>query len=349
MAGGDRARRVRALRARRSGRRLSLPPRFLNQMTHLTCPATIWRYVEGAVTRAPASLVMLDLEDSIPRGDTEALERGREQVIRALNELDWGSKLRFFRPRGFELDPEFTDLFEVVSHAGARLEGVIYPKVDSAAEAALVDEALSEAESEAQLEPGRIRLEFLIESIEAEGNLEEIAHATPRLSGLILGAFDYWSTLGLSPEEYHPGHPLLQDLRIRLVKEAARAGVPAIAEMTVNYPTRDKPESERRAALEACRRDAELAKQYGFLGKWVGIPAQIEVVHEVFRLAASEVALAVERVRAYGEAARTGRGAIIHDGEMMDRANDRMNRGVLHRALAQGQLPLEIAEELKIE
>ena len=48
---------------------------------------------------------MLDLEDSIPRGDDAKLAEGRANVIRSFNTLDWGSRLRFFRPRGLALDP----------------------------------------------------------------------------------------------------------------------------------------------------------------------------------------------------------------------------------------------------
>ena len=68
-------------------------------MAHLTCPATVWKYVESAATKSAANLVMLDLEDSIPRGDDAKLAEGRANVIRSFNTLDWGTRLRFFRPR----------------------------------------------------------------------------------------------------------------------------------------------------------------------------------------------------------------------------------------------------------
>ena len=83
---------------------IELEPKYLLQMAHLTTPATVWKYVESAVTKSKANLVMLDLEDSIPRDNAALLEEGRANVIRAFNELDWGTRLRFFRPRGLELD-----------------------------------------------------------------------------------------------------------------------------------------------------------------------------------------------------------------------------------------------------
>lgn len=336
------------LHTRRQARR-ELPLRFMTQVTHLTCPAPVWKYVEGAVTRTPASLVMLDLEDSIPRGDDEALTRGRDNVVRALQELDWGSKLRFFRPRGLELDPGFTDIFHIAERAGSRLEGLIYPKVDGPQEVTLLDEALGEAEARAGLDPGRIRVELLIESVDAEAHLDEIARATPRLVGLIFGAFDYWSSLALPPALYRPDHPLVMDLRAKLVKAAARVGVPAIAEMTANYPTKDKSPEEREAALDECRRDAMLARDMGFSGKWVGIPAQAAIVGEVFQPSRAEIDQALAAARAFIEAERAGRGAVMIDGEMTDRATDRINRVLLLRARRLGLLDPAIAAEIGLD
>ena len=103
---------------------IELEPRYLLQMAHLTTPATVWKYVESAVTKSKANLVMLDLEDSIPRDNQAMLEEGRANVIRAFNELDWGSRLRFFRPRGLELDPAHSDITVIVEAAGSNIDGL---------------------------------------------------------------------------------------------------------------------------------------------------------------------------------------------------------------------------------
>lgn len=338
--------RAEALRAERGP--AEVPLRFGTQVTHLTCPATVWRYVERAVTRTRASLVMLDLEDSIPRGDDEALRRGRDNVVRALCELDWGDRLRFFRPRGLALDPGFEDVRHVVARVGRRLDGVIYPKVHGPEEVRLLDEVLCGLETDHALDPGSIKLEVLVESVQAEVRLDEVARCSERLVGLVFGAFDYWGSLNLSPDLYRPDHPLVMDLRSRLVKAAARAGLPAIAEMTLRYPTRDQSEEARQAALDECRRDAELARDMGFAGKWVGIPAQIEVVHEVFRIRAGELRRAIEHARAFRAAEAEGLGAVMIDGRMADRATDRLDRLLLLRALRLGQLDAEVARELEL-
>jgi citrate lyase subunit beta/citryl-CoA lyase len=325
-----------------------LEPRFLAQPAHLTTPATVWKYVEGACTKSQASLVMLDLEDSIPRGDDEALDRGRANVIRAFRELDWGPRLRFFRPRGLALDPALEDLEVVLGAVGARVEGIVLPKVESADEVRLVDEVLAEIESRHRIAPGSIRVEVLVESALAVEEAFAIARASKRLVGLVFGSHDYWSSLGMLGVPYRRDHALVDYARARIVSAAATVGVPAIAEMTFEFPTRDKSEAERAAALEACRLDALHARDTGFRGKWVGIPAQTDIALEVFALPEDVVAKAVEEARAFLAAERAGRGATIIGGKMADRATDRLNRVALRTAYVMGRLDPAVAAELGV-
>ena len=135
-----------AILARLSAREIDLRPKFLLQMAHLTCPATVWKYVESAATRSLANLIMLDLEDSIPRGDEAKLAQGRANVVHALNTLDWGPRLRFFRPRGLALDPKHEDIAVVVAAAGKNLDGLIFPKTETPDEVRSIDATLSALE-----------------------------------------------------------------------------------------------------------------------------------------------------------------------------------------------------------
>jgi citrate lyase subunit beta/citryl-CoA lyase len=317
-------------------------------MAHLTTPATVPKYVEAAVTRSRANLVMLDLEDSIPRDDEALLLRGRELIVDALLRLDWGPRLRFFRPRGTLLDPEHRDIEDIVGRAGHKLDGLVFPKVDGPDEVRAVDAKLRDVERRAGLEPGSVKLEVLVESALAEERAFAIAAASPRLVGLIFGSFDYWSSLAVVRSPYRYDHPLVDGARMRIVKAAASVGVPAIAEMTTNYPTKDKSPAEQAAALDECRRDAEHAKLLGFAGKWTGIPAQVDVALEVFALADERIEAALAAVRAFREAERQGRGAAMIEGRMHDRATDRVHRVVLKTALAMGRLDPALAGTLGI-
>lgn len=325
---------------------IELEPKYLLQMAHLTTPATVWKYVESAVTKSKANLVMLDLEDSIPRDNHELLEQGRGNVIRAFNELDWGNRLRFFRPRGLELDPAHSDIAVVVEAAGANLDGLIYPKIEDADEVRSIDQTLTALEEALRLPSGRIRIEPLIESAQAEENVFEIARSSRRLAGLIFGSYDYWASLGMGASSYRADHPLISQARGRIVKAAASVGIPAIAEMTTNYPTRDKSDEERRAAMEEFRSDALLARDFGFAGKWTGIPDQTAMAVEIFQTPDDEIERAIKEARQFVEAEASGRGATMIDGRMADRATDRLNRNTLKKAYAMGRLDTTLAKEL---
>ncbi|MEK6286546.1 MAG: aldolase/citrate lyase family protein [Acidobacteriota bacterium] len=327
---------------------IDLEPKYLLQMAHLTTPATVWKYVESAVTKSKANLVMLDLEDSIPRDNSELLEQGRVNVIRAFNELDWGTRLRFFRPRGLELDPAFEDIATIVEGAGSKLDGLIYPKIESADEVRSIDETLTALEEALGLPHGGIRIEPLIESASAEENVFEIARSSRRLAGLVFGSYDYWASLGMGASSYRADHPLIAQARGRIVKAAASAGIPAIAEMTTNYPTRDKSDEERRAAMEEFRRDALLARDFGFAGKWTGIPDQTAMAVEIFQTPDDEIERAINNATRFLEAEASGRGATMIDGKMADRATDRMNRNTLKKAYAMGRLDDALAKRLMI-
>lgn len=325
---------------------IELEPKYLLQMAHLTTPATVWKYVESAVTKSKANLVMLDLEDSIPRNNDELLVQGRSNVIRAFNELDWGSRLKFFRPRGLELDPGFEDIATIVEAAGSKLDGLIYPKIEDADEVRSIDETLTALEENLGLQRGRIRIEPLIESASAEENVFEIARSSRRLAGLVFGSYDYWASLGLGAASYRVDHPLIAHARGRIVKAAAAVGIPAIAEMTTNYPTRDKSEEERRAAMEEFHRDALLARDFGFLGKWTGIPDQTAAAVEIFQTPDDEIERAIAEAKQFLEAEASGRGATMIDGKMADRATDRLNRNTLKKAFAMGRIEDALATEL---
>jgi citrate lyase subunit beta/citryl-CoA lyase len=325
---------------------IPLPPKYLLQMAHLTTPATVAKYVDSACTKSGASLVMLDMEDSIPRGNAELLQTARDNVVHAMNTLDWGSRLRFFRPRGLRLDPSHSDIIDIVTRAGSRIDGLVYPKIESAAEVVSIDHTLTALEVAHGLPAGGIKVEVLIESANAEEQVFEIARSSKRLVGLIFGAFDYWGSLRMIGVPYRTDHPLVDHARARIVKAAASVGLPAIAEMTLNYPTKDKSEADQKAALEECRRDAEYAHGFGFRGKWTGIPPQTQIALDVFGLPDSVVDEAVAAAKAFLAAEKEGRGATMIGGKMSDRATDRIHRVALQMAYALGRLDAATATEL---
>jgi len=247
------------------------------------------------------------------------------------------------------LDPSHDDIIAIVRASGSMLDGLVYPKAESAAEIESVDRTLTSIEELAHLPPGKIKIEILIESAVAVEEVFHIARASKRIAGLIFGSYDYWASLGIRASSYRSDHPLLNHARIRIVRAAAAVGVPAIAEMTTNYPTREKTDEQRLAAIEEFRRDSQLALSFGFTGKWTGIPEQAALAAELFRVSDDEVAAAIREARAFLQVERSGRGATMIGGKMVDRANDRVNRSLLKTAYALGLVDRDLAIELGLE
>lgn len=298
-----------------------------------------------------APMVMIDGEDAQALRD-DVVQRGRENAIKLFRESDWGNTLRFYRPSGLNLDYGVDDLVTVLTQAAVGrapedypIDGIVYPKVEHPSELEWVSEILSGLERGLGLPENRIRLEFLVESGWALANLPELTRrCVQRLGGIIFGIADYSADLLLP--EISNDHPVSDLARALIVNLAGAVEVPAIDNMTVNYPVANKSlaDAENRARildrLEEVYRDAIHGLKLGMDGKWVGHPAQLFLVMLAYQsyLHQAEVEEELEKVEAYSAAVENELGATIIKGVMSDRATDRHARNKLRRALAIGRL-----------
>jgi citrate lyase subunit beta/citryl-CoA lyase len=277
--------------------------------SELTCPGHSLKMMAKAAASS-ADEVMLDLEDGVAVSQKEA---ARATVIEALNTLDFGGKIRAFRPNDVSTRFCYRDLIEVVEAAGRNLDGVVIPKVNGPADMQFIDTLLTQIERNVGLEVGRIRIEALIESAAGVLHAEQIAAATLRMSGLVFGLVDYAADVGakeLGAEQFF----YYNYAKAKVIAAARAAGLTCVDGVTLAI--RD---------LEACARDARMAARMGFDGKWAVHPAQLEPIHAVFTPLPEEVSRARRIVDAYAAAAHErGQGAISLDDEMVDAANIRL-------------------------
>lgn len=299
-------------------------------------------------------MVMIDGEDAQALRD-DVVQRGRENAIKLFTESDWGSTLRFYRPSGLNLTYGVEDLVTVLTEVAKGrspedypVDGIVYPKVEHPSELEWVCDILLQIERRLGLQENQIRLEFLVESGWALMNLAELTRrCVHRLGGIIFGIADYSADL-LLPEIYND-HPIADIARAIIVNMAGAVEVPAIDNMTVNYPVADKTLSDEQNRerildrLEEVYRDAMHGLRLGMDGKWVGHPAQLFMVMLAYQsyLSQAEVDEEIEKVEAYTAAVDNQLGATIIKGVMSDRATDRHARNKLRRALAIGRLDLE--------
>jgi citrate lyase subunit beta/citryl-CoA lyase len=69
---------------------------------------------------------------------------------------------------------------------------------------------------------------------------------------------------------------------------------------------------------EGLRKDAGIARKYGFQGKFAIHPAQIDVINEVFSPSPAEIEHARRVIAAFEEAQQAGRGTTSLDGKVVD-------------------------------
>jgi citrate lyase subunit beta/citryl-CoA lyase len=278
--------------------------------------------VEKALA-SEADAVFLDLEDAVA---PEKKAGARDDVVRALGELDWGGRPKLFRVNALDTRWFYRDVIEVIEAAGDRLDAVLVPKVNRPEDLHAVAVLLDGIELDGELPPGKIALEAQIETAEGLTNVDAIARSTDRLGALHFGPGDFAASLGMPQtslgtrdewDEAYPGHRFGYVMQ-RMVVAARAAGLRA-----VDGPVADHRDEEGLRA--ACR----LARALGFDGKWCIHPAQVPAVNEVFSPTEGEISWAEKVVEAYEAAKAAGSGAVSVDGQMVDAASIRMARRTL--------------------
>lgn len=273
-----------------------------------------------------ADLFFLDLEDAVAPNEKAA---ARENVVRAIRELDWQGRPKFYRMNSLETPYWYRDVIEVVEEAGEGLDLILVPKVERPEDLHALDVLLRSVELNAGLEPGEVKLEAQIETALGLTNIDAIARSTNRLEALVFGPGDYAASVRMPQtsigtmdewDEAYPGHRFHYAMH-RIVVAARAADLRAIDGPVADY--RDE---------EGLRKSCLVARSLGFDGKWCIHPGQVEIVNEVFSPTEREIEWAEKIVSAYEEANAAGSGSISVDGQMIDAASIKMARNTLDLA-----------------
>jgi citrate lyase subunit beta/citryl-CoA lyase len=289
-------------------------------------PGSSERFIAKAVG-LDADEVFLDLEDAVAPNEKEGA-RGR--VIEALRTLDFGDKTVAVRVNGTDTPHYYRDLIGVVEAVGDRLDAIMLPKVRTPGDVEMTAKLLTQIELARGFEVGKIGIEAQIEDATGLLACEAIAAASPRMETLIFGPGDYSAavgipitTIGAAPDGYPGDH--LNYVYSRLVVAARAAGIQAIDGPYGNIKDED-----------GLRARSQLARALGLDGKWTIHPGQIAIVNEVFSPAREQWERAEAMLTAYDEAHRSGAGAAIFEGEMIDEANRKMAERIAFAGRAAG-------------
>ena len=269
-----------------------MTPEYRPRRSALYLPASNPRALAKARTLA-TDIIILDLEDAVA---PEAKADAREAAVAAVREGGFGSREVAIRANGLDTEWGAEDLAAIAT-SGA--DAALVPKISSPADIARYQDSLSAA-------PAGMQLWAMIETCASVAQLDAIAAmaSSTRLSLWVMGTNDLAKEMRarLTPERT-PFLPLLS-----MAVAAARAHGVSILDGVCNE-FRD---------LDVFRAEAEQGALFGFDGKSLIHPAQIEPCNKVFSPGEEDIARSRAVIDAFALPENRGKGAISVNGQMAE-------------------------------
>ncbi|MBL4929815.1 HpcH/HpaI aldolase/citrate lyase family protein [Fuscibacter oryzae] len=256
----------------------------------LYIPGSKERALEKAMGLA-ADAIIFDLEDAVSPEEKPA---ARALLARVLTDWDFGPRARIVRINGFDTEwgRADADAISTAIAGGAKVDAVLIPKVNSAADLDAVAERVPGADLWAMMETALGML-----------NAAEIA-AHPRLKGMVMGTNDLAKELG---SRFRTDRLAMQ-AGLGLCLLAARAHGKVIVDGVYNA-FKDE---------EGLRAECEQGRDMGFDGKTLIHPAQLDIANAAFAPSPAELDLAHRQIAAYAEAKAAGQGVAVVDGKIVE-------------------------------
>ena len=251
----------------------------------------------------PADGIILDLEDSVA---PDAKATARKQIAETIAAGGFGKREVMIRINALD-SPWWRD--DLAMAAKARPDGVLVPKIYSAADLATVGDTLRDLAADPA-----IRVWAMIETARAVLHAEELA-ATSQESGAHLAGFVF------GPND------IARETRIRMMPGRA-AMLPMIihcilATRLYGLEILDGPYSDF-SNIDGFAQECAQGRDLGFDGKTLIHPSQIEACNATFTPPLAEVAQARKIIAAFELPENASRGAIQLDGGMVERLHAEM-------------------------
>jgi citrate lyase subunit beta/citryl-CoA lyase len=283
----------------------------------LFVPSNVPRYIERAHERG-ADTIILDLEDSVPESEKAAARPVLRGAYKSVSQSGADVLVRINKP----FEQRVLDLDAAIAPG---IDGILFPKLETARELAILDALIHERELAAGLTPGSVGVLCAIESARGVLNINEIVaecERVERVFGISYGAEDATEELGVETTlegwERFYGNALS-------VQAAAAAGIQAYGRLGSAFDFRDLTEYEASAVRSA---------QFGFKGASCIHPAQVPVLNRAFSPSAEQVERARKTIELMQEALRAGRASASLDGRMIDTPTLRRAERILERQAA---------------
>jgi len=271
----------------------------------LYMPGSNARALEKAKT-LPADALILDLEDAVA---PDAKASAREQVCGAVKAGGYGPREVIIRANGLDT-PWGRD--DILAAAVARPDGILIPKVSNPETLQEVGKLLAGA-------PDNIRVWAMVETPAAMLDIARISAAardrSTRLACFVMGTNDLAKE---TRARFVPGRaPMLPWLSLALT--AARAEGLDILDGVYNNIS----------DMDGFRAECEQGRDFGFDGKTLIHPTQVEPANEIFAPPAAEVEWARKIIAAFQLPENAGKGVLSVDGKMVEILHAEMGKRVV--------------------
>lgn len=258
----------------------------------LYMPGSNARALEKARGLAADGLI-LDLEDAV---SPDAKDVARAQVCDAVRQGGYGGRELLVRVNGLGTPWGYAD---VAAAAACGAHGILIPKVESADMVRQVEAIML-----ANGAPADMAIWCMMETPKGMLRAEEIAQASPRMGGFVMGTSDL-------AKDLHCAHtalrlPMITSLGLCLL--AARAyGLAVIDGVHLDL-------NDEAGFAEHCRQGLEL----GFDGKTLIHPKTIDAANTVFAPSTKDIDWSKTIIAAHAAAAAEGKGVVVVDGKLVE-------------------------------
>jgi citrate lyase subunit beta/citryl-CoA lyase len=265
-----------------------------------------------------SDILCFDLEDSVPISEKVVARRYIENIIEEFNDSNNDIKkeriiaVRTNAPTSHQISE---DLEKIVIQG---LDAIVIPKVDDEAQIKKISQIIGKKESERNIPKGHVKILPSVESSLGVVNAFSIAKSDARITALVFGIFDFLHDMKIDNYD----NDLLSSYiygRAKVPVDARAAGVESIDSIWQDIND-----------VDGLIRDLKLGKKFGYSGKCIIHPSQIEKVHETFSPTPQDIDWANKVIQSLENAQNSkSTGAIKLEGKMIDAVHYKQAKRIL--------------------
>jgi malyl-CoA/(S)-citramalyl-CoA lyase len=282
-----------------------------------------------------ADIICLDLEDAVAPQDKDA---AKQNVIKALNDHDFGTKTISVRINGLDTHYCYRDVVDLMENTSERLDLIMIPKVGVPEDVYAIDMLVTQIEDKTSREK-KIGFELIVETSMGITNLDRIITGSKRIESLHFGYADYAASVRMRTTNIGGSN---QDYSI--LTDEINGNRKVHWNDMWHYPISKMTTIGRAHGLriidgpygdfsdpEGFKSHAKRTAILGCEGKWAIHPSQVDLANEVFTLPEKEVQKARDIINAMKKAQESGAGAATLNGKLIDAASIRQAEQIIEQ------------------